>query len=1766
MAIITNAPSGNEIIDSVNTLDSGKQNNLSESQLNAVNSGITSALVEQIGTNQTNISSINEKIPNQASSSNQLADKDFVNSSIQTNTGSFDGVWATYAAIPSTVAGFTNEGYEAPTINNYLVVTADETQGGGTWRYKYTSSSSTYDKANWRAEYAINDTPLTAAQLAALNSGITDTLVTQIGTNQTNIASLGTNKQDAITGAASSITSSNLTANKALVSDNNGKVTNSAVTATELGYLTGAGSNIQSQINSKANEDLDNLSDTGQMVIDTVNSTISNCILDIPQNIKLEINNGVITLKSGCKITKTGSTYATVTVASDANYSTPTETNCKLVVFATEAGLPAPLDEKCRLENVRSGSGDEGDVASGLTYFDTDDRTIYQDDGSGSGWEATNLAYPLAVVDVDSQGKCSFAKDSNGNDMIFNGACFVGHHAVVYPNIKILIPNSFNDDGSLKSILGLSNVLSIIEMSGTAPDGFDKYIYTTNGRGWAQFLANEVNDISELSGGGGFYSYVKNKNMFYHIVGNTPVAVARFCLVKFTLYGSTVTDFAIRQPVKLATTEMLDNIQSQLVVDSTPTQGSTNLVTSGGVYSAINAQDSANTDLSNLSSTGKAKFETVYDNISNCIVDAPQRFTFIDRYGNEYSYNYVLSGNLTDDHFILKSGSKLVKTGTSTYQEIITTSNITVFSDSTTIPSDLYNKTFFVFIDENQQLVPIASIMDVTRACSGDLSDFDATDYRLCFDTATKRIYKSQNSSWVLTNWCYPIGVFKSNADGSNISVVYSEDTKQENIFDIYSFMGHTVIVYPGTKILVPDGVENGRLKSKLVTIQNLTSIDLGGDEWHGGNVYNYRTLVVNGSGDLSVEYSEYHFDKKYFEERDIIDLFSTFDSGAYALYYCYETNRYYDPSSNIPTNEGLVLQADFTGSTIKSVSLQEYSRGLISASSLDLALKNVKGTEYTAGTGISIADASGQENTKVVSVDNSVLINTTPRDDNVSILGSIASSATNSIAIGSSSRVNSSATGSSNSIAIGDSASTAGPCSIAIGYGAGTSSGTTIAIGFSASATARCSIQLGPGTNTEESSFYVATSSSDNWKMLDSLGKIPDARLSSNIVKTSDLSSYLQNLATGVGSLSIASEANGTYTTALGINNSVDSANKHVIIGYHNSIMNGEAGILIGTGNGIGSSGYDYNIAVGHDNAFGDSYNIIIGNATTIENLCCHNIALGNCGTINSSSSFIVAKPFAGTGGSTGTPYKLLDLETGIIPNDRMPYKQDDNGNMQIGPIEITGDGGGSGQNCIAIGCGSLVYPPSNGFYISDSSGTSFYNLLNLTTGKIPAERFPTTFVTTNTDQNITGEKTFVGEKKIKFKQSANGNKLGFTLYTSAGTEKGYLEFNPNNLIDNVPVMALGNYASAAAGLTHVGFRKYSSISGADGAYNLLTPLISDARTPFSLTKDTYKNFYLPLGFTDGTTTITTAKTGVVDLSSLNIGGLQNLATGTDSLGILSSTSGNYSTVIGVQSQLDSDSGIVIVGCDNITGSGGTGSILIGNENDSDSENSIAIGHNIITSGENSITIGHRDPGNFDVSGDNTVTIGYGNNTGSTGYANTCVILGYENKIEASENSIAIGSGNNIAGNNVIGIGNGNIFYGNGNIVLGVDNDATNSTSYNNIIIGNEITLPANTVGGIFLGHGIPTELSTGALASRKFVVGDPNGSGGSYVLLNLNTGIIPADRMNIATSVSSSSTNAQPVGAKLFYDTIGDIESLLHELNAGDIATALNNINSGS
>lgn len=81
---------------------------------------------------------------------------------------------------------------------------------------------------------------VTSAELAYL-SGVTSAIQTQLS-----------GKQATITGAATTVVSSDLTASRVVVSNSSGKIAAASVTATELGYLAGVTSAIQTQLDAKA--------------------------------------------------------------------------------------------------------------------------------------------------------------------------------------------------------------------------------------------------------------------------------------------------------------------------------------------------------------------------------------------------------------------------------------------------------------------------------------------------------------------------------------------------------------------------------------------------------------------------------------------------------------------------------------------------------------------------------------------------------------------------------------------------------------------------------------------------------------------------------------------------------------------------------------------------------------------------------------------------------------------------------------------------------------------------------------------------------------------------------------------------------------------------------------------------------------------------------------------------------------------------------------------------------------------------------------------------------------------------------------------------------------------------------------------------------------------------------------------------------------------------------------------------------------------------
>lgn len=148
---------------------------------NSVNGQLTAQLKDQAGNNlgiaqtvtidltslENTINNILALIPSQASAQNQLADKNFVNSSISTNTAYFIGTFNSLAELEAYTGTITNNDYAN------VIRTVD----GQTYYDRYTYNGETQE---WEFNFTVNTTSFTAAQWAALNSGITASKVAEI--------------------------------------------------------------------------------------------------------------------------------------------------------------------------------------------------------------------------------------------------------------------------------------------------------------------------------------------------------------------------------------------------------------------------------------------------------------------------------------------------------------------------------------------------------------------------------------------------------------------------------------------------------------------------------------------------------------------------------------------------------------------------------------------------------------------------------------------------------------------------------------------------------------------------------------------------------------------------------------------------------------------------------------------------------------------------------------------------------------------------------------------------------------------------------------------------------------------------------------------------------------------------------------------------------------------------------------------------------------------------------------------------------------------------------------------------------------------------------------------------------------------------------------------------------------------------------------------------------------------------------------------------
>lgn len=170
---------------------------------------------------------------------------------------------------------------------------------------------------------------------------------------------------------------------------------------------------------------------------------VTNCLLEVPQRIKYELTDGILTIKSGSELLMPDGTH--YVLEHDISTNTKVNTSYQLIAFHSPSAVPngfsfVPISDSC--------SGDT-DALAGKAYhlwFDTLNRQVKYYVANGA-LLASDCTLPFIIAtNVNGTGITSV-------DNVFQSMGYVGSTVWVDKGVKGLIPSGRNEDGTCKNTL-----------------------------------------------------------------------------------------------------------------------------------------------------------------------------------------------------------------------------------------------------------------------------------------------------------------------------------------------------------------------------------------------------------------------------------------------------------------------------------------------------------------------------------------------------------------------------------------------------------------------------------------------------------------------------------------------------------------------------------------------------------------------------------------------------------------------------------------------------------------------------------------------------------------------------------------------------------------------------------------------------------------------------------------------------------------------------------------------------------------------------------------------------------------------------------------------------------------------------------------------------------------------------------------------------------------------------------------------------------------
>lgn len=384
----------------------------------------------------------------------------------------------------------------------------------------------------------------TATEQAAAASTSAEQAATSASTAASYAATAHIDASGAANSAASADTSATNAANSATASANSATdIANSATASANSAnnsHIWAEGTDAQVQALGGVHSSKGWAEQSTNVNIALTNSPYTtNRILEIPQDIKLELNNGTLTLKAGSKVyvpngfEADGTTPKFNVVTIDTDIPQGNGHNAQ-DMYVCQIGSSSRYVAGIPKEWFFSGNS----APSGNTYmywYDTTSNLIKWTSDSGTTWSSGEYSFPICIATGTSS---TYPYGMTSIDQVFNGFGYIGSTVFALPGVKVQTPNGRNEDGTYKSVIrtvdsvstynagawGTRNLKLIVSGAGTfhaQPE--ERFTYNKQFSSDTHTLSYDENT--------GYWWYSSNQSSwvkdFVNILGSTTVTSGR---------------------------------------------------------------------------------------------------------------------------------------------------------------------------------------------------------------------------------------------------------------------------------------------------------------------------------------------------------------------------------------------------------------------------------------------------------------------------------------------------------------------------------------------------------------------------------------------------------------------------------------------------------------------------------------------------------------------------------------------------------------------------------------------------------------------------------------------------------------------------------------------------------------------------------------------------------------------------------------------------------------------------------------------------------------------------------------------------------------------------------------------------------------------------------------------------------------------------------------------------------------------------------------